>query len=82
MLSMKTTMNLSNSSINMEFIRYIKCAGVLVSPNDITKYSYECSLRNVFWMDLVLMITLTEIDLSIDKLIKKNVDVGAKDICS
>jgi hypothetical protein len=44
MLSTKTTMNLSNSGINMEFIRYIKCARVLVSPNDITKYSYDTYL--------------------------------------
>jgi hypothetical protein len=36
---MKTTINLSNSSMNMEFIRYIKCAGALMSPNDITRYS-------------------------------------------
>jgi hypothetical protein len=41
MLSMKTTPNLSNSSMNMEFIKYMKCAGALVSPNDITKYSYN-----------------------------------------
>jgi hypothetical protein len=27
--------------MNTEFIRYMKCAGVLVSPNDITKYSYN-----------------------------------------
>jgi hypothetical protein len=38
---MKTMTNLSNSGMNMEFIRYIKCAGALVSPNDITKYSYN-----------------------------------------
>jgi hypothetical protein len=41
MSSMKTTINLSNSGMNMEFIKYIKCAGALVSPNDITKYSYN-----------------------------------------
>jgi hypothetical protein len=38
---MKTTTNLSNFSINTKFIRYMKCAGALVSPNDITKYSYN-----------------------------------------
>jgi hypothetical protein len=27
--------------MNMEFIGYMKCAGALVSPNDITKYSYN-----------------------------------------
>jgi hypothetical protein len=36
---MKTTMNLSNSGINTDFIRYIKCAGALVSPKDMTRYS-------------------------------------------
>jgi hypothetical protein len=40
----------------------------------------ECSLRNVFQMDLDLMITRTEIDLKKDfstgKLIKKNADAG------
>jgi hypothetical protein len=41
MSSMKTTINLSNSSMNTEFIRYMKCVGALVSPNDITKYSYN-----------------------------------------
>jgi hypothetical protein len=41
MSSMKTTTNLSNSDMNMEFIRYMKCAGALVSPNDIIKYSYN-----------------------------------------
>jgi hypothetical protein len=32
---------LSNSGMNTEFIRYMKSAGALVSPNDITKYSYN-----------------------------------------
>jgi hypothetical protein len=41
MSSLKTTTNLSNSDMNMEFIRYMKYAGALVSPNDITKYSYN-----------------------------------------
>jgi hypothetical protein len=40
----------------------------------------ESSLRNVFWMDLDLMITRTKIDLEKDsctgKLIKENVDAG------
>jgi hypothetical protein len=44
MLSMKTTKNLSSSDMNTEFIRYMKCAGALVSPNDITKYSYNSYL--------------------------------------
>jgi hypothetical protein len=41
MSSMKTTTNLSNSDMNIEFIRYMKYAGVLVILNDITKYSYN-----------------------------------------
>jgi hypothetical protein len=41
MSSMKATTNLSNSGMNTEFIRYMKCAGALVSQNDITKYSYN-----------------------------------------
>jgi hypothetical protein len=36
--------NLSSSSMNIEFIRYIKCAGVLVNLNGITKYSYNLYL--------------------------------------
>jgi hypothetical protein len=41
MLSMKAITNLFNSGMNTEFIRYMKCAGALVSPNDIIKYSYN-----------------------------------------
>jgi hypothetical protein len=41
MSSMKTMTNLSNSGMNTEFIRYMKYVGALVSPNDITKYSYN-----------------------------------------
>jgi hypothetical protein len=41
MSSIKITTNLSNSNMNMEFIGYIKYAVALVSPNDITKYSYN-----------------------------------------
>jgi hypothetical protein len=44
MSSMKTMTNLSNSGMNTEFIKYMKYAGVLVSPNDITKYSYNSYL--------------------------------------
>jgi hypothetical protein len=33
-------MNLSNSGMKTEFIRYMKYAVALVSANDITKYSY------------------------------------------
>jgi hypothetical protein len=39
MSSMKTTMNLSNSGMNTEFIRYVKWAGEFVNPKDITRYS-------------------------------------------
>jgi hypothetical protein len=38
---MKTTTNLSSFGIKTEFMRYMKYAGALVSPNDITRYSYS-----------------------------------------
>jgi hypothetical protein len=38
---MKTTTNLSSSGIKTEFMRYMKYAGALVSPKDITRYSYN-----------------------------------------
>jgi hypothetical protein len=41
MSSINTTINLSNSGINTEFIKYMKCAGALVKPKDITRYSYR-----------------------------------------
>jgi hypothetical protein len=41
MSSMNTIINLSNSGMNIEFIKYMKCAGALVSPKDMTKYSYN-----------------------------------------
>jgi hypothetical protein len=66
MLSMNTTTNLSNSSMNIEFIKYMKCVGVLVSLNDIIKYSYtpylveNAILRDAFQTVLDLMITRTK----------------------
>jgi hypothetical protein len=87
MSSINTTMKLSNSGMNTEFIKYIKYAGALVSPKEITKYiqpvpSEECYFRNVFWMDLDLMITRMKIDLREDlstgKLIKKNIDAAQR----
>jgi hypothetical protein len=39
MSSMKTTINLSNSSMNTEFIKYVKWAGAFVNPKDMTRYS-------------------------------------------
>jgi hypothetical protein len=39
MSSMKTTTNLSNSSINTESIKYVKWAGAFVNLKDMTKYS-------------------------------------------
>jgi hypothetical protein len=38
---MKTTTNLSSSGMKTEFIKYMKYAGALFSPKDITKYSYS-----------------------------------------
>jgi hypothetical protein len=63
----------------------MKCAGALVSPNDNQILiqpvpGREYILRDVFWIDLDLMITRTKIDLGEDlstgKLIKENVDAG------
>jgi hypothetical protein len=39
MSSMNTTMNWSNSSMKTEFMRYMKCAGTFINPNDMTRYS-------------------------------------------
>jgi hypothetical protein len=39
MSSMKTWSHLSNSDMNTEFIRYMKCADAFVNRNDMTRYS-------------------------------------------
>ena len=39
--SMNTTTNLSNSGIKTEFMRYMRNAGALVRPIDMTRYSYN-----------------------------------------
>jgi hypothetical protein len=44
MMSVNTMTNLSNFGINTEFIKYMKCAGPLVSLNGIIKYSYNLYL--------------------------------------
>jgi hypothetical protein len=31
--------NLSNSDMNTEFMRYMKCAGAFINPKDMTRYS-------------------------------------------
>jgi hypothetical protein len=36
-----TTINLSNSGVKTEFVRYMKNAGALVRPKDMTRYSYN-----------------------------------------
>ena len=41
MSSMNTTTNLSNSGMKTEFMRYMKNAGALVRPKDMTRYSYS-----------------------------------------
>jgi hypothetical protein len=41
MSSLKTTTNLLSSSMKTKFMRYIKYAGALVRPNDMTRYSYR-----------------------------------------
>ena len=38
---MNTTINLSSSGIKTKFIRYMKKAGALVRPKDITRYPYN-----------------------------------------
>jgi hypothetical protein len=38
---MNTTTNLSSSGMDTEFIRYMKYAGALVKPNNMTRYSYK-----------------------------------------
>jgi hypothetical protein len=40
MSSVKNTINLSNSDMKTEFMRYVKCADVFVNPNEMTRYSY------------------------------------------
>ena len=42
--SMNTTTNLSNSGMKTEFMRYMKNAGALVRPKDMTRYSYSSYL--------------------------------------
>jgi hypothetical protein len=44
MLSMNTTTNWSRYFMNTLFIRFIKYAGALVNPNNITKNSYNAYL--------------------------------------
>jgi negative regulator of sigma E activity len=36
-----TTMNLSSSGMNTDFIKYMKYAGAFVRPKDMTRYSYR-----------------------------------------
>jgi hypothetical protein len=49
---------LSSSSIKTEFIRYMKYAGALLSPKDITRYSYSPYLveKAIFGMSLDLIL--------------------------
>jgi hypothetical protein len=58
MSSMKITTNLSSSGIKAEFMRYMKYAGALVSPKDITRYSYNPYLveKAVFGMSQGLIL--------------------------
>jgi hypothetical protein len=74
MSSMNTTTNLSNSSIKTEFMRYMKCAGAFINPNDMTRYSkrsyvvlkvvccIEGRLGYIFATNLDLMISGAEIN--------------------
>jgi hypothetical protein len=88
MSTMNTMTNLSNSGMNTKFIQvHEMCMSIgeskrhnqiLIQPVS----GRECSLRNIFWTDLDLMVTRMKIDLVedhiTDKLIKKNVDVGQR----
>ena len=66
---MNTTTNLSNSSMKTEFMRYMKNAGALVRPKDMTRYLYSPYLveKAVFWYilwpDFNLMIPRMKINL-------------------
>jgi hypothetical protein len=67
MSSMETTINLSNSGMNTEFMRYIKCAGALVNPNDKKIFIKLVSRReschgDIFSTNLNLMIAGAEIN--------------------
>jgi hypothetical protein len=51
-------MNLSSSGMKTEFIKYMRYAGALVSPNDISKYSYSPYLveKAVFGISLACIL--------------------------
>lgn len=62
---MTTIINLSRKSSNTRFMRFTNIAGKLVNPNDVTKnlvmtiMSTESSLRDVFILNLQLMVPIT-----------------------
>jgi hypothetical protein len=82
MSSMNTTTNLSNSGMNTEFIRYMKCVGAFVNPNDeilIKPVSHrESRLGDIFITDFNLMIAGAKINLGEHlgscQLIKQDID--------
>jgi hypothetical protein len=41
---MKTMTNLTNSDMNTEFMRYMKCVSAFVNLKDMTRYSYSLYL--------------------------------------
>jgi hypothetical protein len=57
MSSMNTMTNGSNSDMKTEFMRHMKCAGALVNPKDMTRYS----LRAYLVVKAVLGISLARI---------------------
>jgi hypothetical protein len=65
MSSLNTTTNWSNIGMKMEFMRYIKCVGTFINPNDMTRYSYKPYLvvKAVFGMNLNLVIAGADINL-------------------
>jgi hypothetical protein len=67
MSSMKTMTNLSSSSINTLFMRFMKKVGAFVSSKGITMNSYcsywvtKCSLLNICFLDSQLVITRRQV---------------------
>jgi hypothetical protein len=85
MSSIKTTTNLSNSSMNTEFMRYIKYADAFVNSKDIRRYSYnpylieKAVLRISSSQIFNLMVGKMEVNLGehlCSRLIKQDINAG------
>jgi hypothetical protein len=67
MSSMNTMTNWSNSGMKNGFMRYLKCVGAFINPNDTTRYSETMSHREgrlgyIFGTNLDLVIAEAEIN--------------------